>query len=222
MSRRAIPEKVKKRIWQEANMRCAKCGESDVDTLEIHHIEAVQAGGTDDKENLILLCSNCHSRTTAGDISEAEVLKLKMSLMAGKYTRPGKESSSDVVDITGNVTNSTVANTIEIKTQNKKVKINPPSGTIASSVDHRNYVKYLIDRYHDFKKDDVGKDEMNYRIFYGSIKRQFGAKWDMIRLDKFDELSSYLQRRIDNTILGKKRKARGHKRYSTFEEHLEK
>ena len=220
MGRRAIPEKVKKRIWQEANMRCAKCEESDVDTLEIHHIKAVKSGGTDDKENLILLCSNCHSKITAGDISEAEVLRLKISLITG--TRTYKESSGDVVGITGDITNSTVANTIEIKTQNAKVKINPPSGTIASSADHRNYVKHLIDRYHDFKKDDVGKDVMNYRIFYGSIKRQFGAKWDLIRLDKFDELSAYLQRRIDNTILGKKQKARGRKRYSTFEEYLEK
>lgn len=220
MSRRAIPEKVKKKIWQEANMRCAKCGESDVDTLEIHHIKAVQSGGTNDKENLLLLCSNCHSKITAGDISEAEVLRLKISLMAGTHT--DKESSGTVVGITGDVTNSTVANKIEIKTQKKKIQLNPPSGTIASSVDHRNYVKHLIDRYHDFKKDDVGKDEMNYRIFYGSINRQFGAKWDMIRLDKFDELSAYLQRRIDNTILGKKQKARGRKRYSTFEEYLEK
>ena len=220
MGRRAIPEKVKKKIWQEANMRCAKCGESDVDTLEIHHIKAVQSGGTNDKENLILLCSNCHSKITAGDISEAEVLRLKISLMAGTYT--GKESSGDVVGITGDVTNSTVANKIEIKTQKKKVQLNPPSGTIASSVDHRNYVKHLIDRYHEFKKDDVGKDQMNYGLFYGAIKREFGAKWDMIRLDKFDELSAYLQRRVDNTILGKKQRARGHKRYSTFEEYLEK
>ena len=220
MGRRAIPEKVKKKIWQEANMRCAKCGESDVDILEIHHIKAVQSGGTNDKENLLLLCSNCHSKITAGDISEAEVLRLKISLMAGTHTY--KESSGNVVGITGDVTNSTIANKIEIKTQKKKVLLNPPSGTIASSVDHRNYVKHLIDRYHDFKKDEVGKDEMNYRIFYGSIKRQFGAKWDMIRLDKFDELSSYLQQRIDNTILGKKQRARGYKRYSTFEEYLEK
>ena len=220
MGRRAIPEKVKKKIWQEANMRCAQCGESDVDTLEIHHIKAVQSGGTNDKENLILLCSNCHSKITAGDISEAEVLRLKISLMAGTHTC--KESSGDVVGITGDVTSSTIANKIEIKTQKKKVLLNPPSGTIASSVDHRNYVKHLIDRYHDFKKDDVGKDKMNYGILYGAIKREFGAKWDMIRLDKFDELSTYLQRRVDNTILGKKQMARGHKRYSTFEEYLEK
>ena len=222
MSRKAIPERVKKKIWQEADLRCAKCGQSNTSTLEIHHIKELALGGTHDEENLILLCSNCHSKVTADEISEAEVLRLKLSLINKTHTRTGEKGSGDVVGITGDVTNSTVANKIEIKTQNKTVKINPPSGTIASSADHRNYVKYLIDRYHEFKKAEVGKDKMNYGLFYGAIKREFGAKWDMIRLDKFDELSVYLQQRIDKTRLGRNQKAKGHKRYSTFEEYLEK
>ena len=63
---------------------------------------------------------------------------------------------------------------------------------------------------------------MNYAIFYGTIKREFGAKWDMIALERFDELSIYIQTRIDRTILGKNQKAKNVKRYSTFPEHQEK
>ena len=41
-------------------------------------------------------------------------------------------------------------------------------------------------------------------------------------LDKFDLLSSYLQKRIDRTILGRNMKAKNKKRYSTFEEFINK
>lgn len=72
-----------------------------------------------------------------------------------------------------------------MKNQKKQVRIEAPSGTIASSAIHRNYTKYLIDRYHDFKKANAGKAKMNYVIFYEAIKRGFGAKWDHIRKRPF-------------------------------------
>ena len=59
-------------------------------------------------------------------------------------------------------------------------------------------------------------------MLYSTIKGKFGGKWDMIALDKFDLLSSYLQKRIDRTILGRNMKAKNKKRYSTFEEFINK
>ena len=56
----------------------------------------------------------------------------------------------------------------------------------------------------------------------GALKGQFGAKWDMIALDKFDLLSTYIQKRIDKTVLGKNMKANNQIRYSTFEEFIDK
>ncbi|HAT7636092.1 TPA: HNH endonuclease, partial [Vibrio cholerae] len=52
--------------------------------------------------------------------------------------------------------------------------------------------------------------------------RKFGAKWDMVPIDRFLELSTYIQDRIEKTVLGKKLKAQGKKSYSTFEEYLAK
>jgi len=127
-------------------------------------------------------------------------------------------NSGNILNFTGN-NEGIVGNNIEIKTIRKNVKISAPQGTIASSAIHRNYSKYLIDRYHEFKMADVGKEKMKYTILYSAIKREFGAKWDMISLEKFYELSSFLQKRIDRTILGKNKTANKIKRYSCFEEY---
>ena len=59
----AYSEKVKNEIWEEANFHCANpnCSSSRLTgQLDIHHIIPIEDGGTDDPENLILLCSNCH------------------------------------------------------------------------------------------------------------------------------------------------------------------
>jgi len=127
-------------------------------------------------------------------------------------------NSRNILNFRGN-NEGIVANNVEIKTLKKTVKVSAPQGTIASSLIHRNYSKYLVDRYHDFKLADVGKEKMKYTILYSAIKREFGAKWDMIPLEKFNELSSFLQKRIDGTILGKNKKANKIKRYSSFEEY---
>ena len=63
---------------------------------------------------------------------------------------------------------------------------------------------------------------MNYNILYASIKRKFGAKWDMIPMERFDDLSEYLQQQIDKTSLGKNYKSKGRKNYSTFSEYRDK
>jgi hypothetical protein len=132
------------------------------------------------------------------------------------------ENTGDVINFSGGINHGVVANKVEIKHTKKQVKIEAPQGAIASSLLHRNYTKYLIDRYHEFKKSEVGKEKMNYKIFYGAITRKFGAKWDLIPQGRFEELTSYLQDRIDKTILGKNKKANNQKSYSSFNEYISK
>ncbi|WP_125780958.1 hypothetical protein [Pseudoalteromonas rubra] len=131
-------------------------------------------------------------------------------------------STNNVVNFSGGTNSGVVANNVEIKTSSKNVKVEAPQGSIASSLQHKNYTKYLIDRYHEFKKSELGAGSMNYAIFYNSIKRKFGAKWDMVPLSRFEELSVYLQKRIDDTVLGRNKKAKNSKSYSSFEEYLQK
>ena len=222
---KSIPERIKKKIYQESGMACAMCGEEDISTFEIHHIKPISEGGIAEEENLIMLCSNCHSKVTHGEIEKSEILELKKSLRGIGRMRKTGSPASNVINFPKGVNWGTVANVVnklEIKTKNRTIKIAPPDGSIASSLKHRSYTKYLIDRYHDFKRADVKKEGMNYNILYSSIKRKFGAKWDMVPIERFDRLSEYLQQRIDGTILGKIRKSRGQKNYSAFSEYRDK
>ena len=222
MGRKPISKLVEKRLYKEANSQCPRCEQADVATLQVHHIEPVAEGGSDDEENLIVLCSNCHSKVTAGEITEAEILRLKISLMKGTSPRASKNTNGKVVNFMGGANSGIIANEVTMKTQKKTVRVNPPPGSIGSSLAHRNYIKHLIDRYHGFKEAEIGKERMNHPIFYGTIKRKFGAKWDMIALERFDELSIYIQTRIDKTRLGRNKKAKNVRRYSPFPEHQEK
>lgn len=53
----AIPKLVRDVLLVEAKHRCTICSEK---CFEIHHIIEQAEGGTDDEENLIVLCPNCH------------------------------------------------------------------------------------------------------------------------------------------------------------------
>jgi 5-methylcytosine-specific restriction endonuclease McrA len=49
------------RLLVERGASCQVCGFSCELALEVHHVVRVTDGGTDDWDNLVLLCANCHS-----------------------------------------------------------------------------------------------------------------------------------------------------------------
>ncbi|GAA3722908.1 hypothetical protein GCM10022378_11190 [Salinicoccus jeotgali] len=59
LSRKSI--KNKKNSLLEIIESCEICGFDFKPTLEVHHQIPVSRGGTDDIENLSILCPNCHS-----------------------------------------------------------------------------------------------------------------------------------------------------------------
>ena len=68
--RRILPASLTKQIYARDNSQCAVCGYggphnlSASTVLEKHHIVDVQYGGTDNINNLVLLCPNCHRLVT--------------------------------------------------------------------------------------------------------------------------------------------------------------
>jgi len=116
---------------------------------------------------------------------------------------------------------SVQASHVIIKTQKRSLKFQPPIGSIASELAHRNYTKHLIDRYHDFASKQPGRT-FGYPAIYAEIKRRFGAKWDFIPLHQFDDLVLFLQQRIDKTMLGSMNRGKGTPNYSTFVEFRQK
>ncbi|HEX8174076.1 MAG TPA: HNH endonuclease signature motif containing protein [Pyrinomonadaceae bacterium] len=214
-----IPSKTKKLIFQEAGSSCSLCGESNVNVLEIHHIENRADGGDNEPENLILVCSNCHSKITGGAISVYEVFRAKIKLQNKSLEAKVASLPSNVIQFDRSINKGVVANNLRITTSAKSIKMQPPPGTIAANRDMLNYVKHLIDRYNEFKKADTNVRDFHYSVIYKSIKGKFKCDWKYIPIEKFPLLVEYLQQRIDGTILGRVQRSRGHKRYSSFEEY---
>lgn len=51
---------VKRRVLEERGGKCEVCGYNKTPVLEVHHILEKSKGGTDNPDNLIVLCRNCH------------------------------------------------------------------------------------------------------------------------------------------------------------------
>jgi hypothetical protein len=215
-----INTRTRKLVFQEALSHCPFCGESDVDVLDVCHIDSRGNGGAVDPENLILACATCHRKIDSGQISIAHVLATKRTLAGGTppvSPRNPAPRKTNVLDFRGR-TSGVVANEVKITTS-RAVKLHPPDGVIGSDADRRSYIKRLIDRYNDFKRSEMG-DDMDFRMIYAAITREFKCKWEFVPLSRFDELAAYLQRRVDGTIVGKVQKKKGGRNYSTFEEFL--
>lgn len=98
-----------------------------------------------------------------------------------------------------------------------------PAGSIGSDLAQRNYIRYLVQRYHRFREADSsygrsGPARFSYAVIFTNIERRFGAPTYFVPRARFKELAKHLQQRIDGTILGKSNRARGIRNYASPEE----
>ena len=223
MSKRInIPLKTQKLIYQESESKCSICDQDDINTLEIHHIYDVSDGGGNEPENLILVCSNCHNKITNNEITRNEIIQIKYLLMNKVKYQKNTEKSTNTINLNKSINTGMIANTINFKQgSSKKIKMNYPDGCIGSDLLKRNYIKRLIDRYNEYKNADRNIGNFKYSIIYKAVEREFKCKWDFVPISRFEELSLYLQNRIDKTIVGRNNKSRKKKNYSTYEDFLE-
>jgi hypothetical protein len=223
--KRALPSRTKKLIFQEAGSQCAFCDERDVSTLEIHHIVSVENGGTEDPENLILVCSSCHSKITQYVISPADVVLRKRELIYGEFRQKKGHQQGYTVSVGGNVSKSVVANVIRIS-RNSLPRMNYPAGSIGANIQKKNYLDYLIKRYFDYRKADASFGVTNHAKkfkhseIHKTIESKFKAKTFFIPEQRFVEVCAYVQFRIERTILGRRNKSRGNRNYCSFNEYL--
>ncbi len=101
-----------------------------------------------------------------------------------------------------------------------------PQGSIGADLLRRNYVRYLVERYNHFKHADSSfgsalktLSKFSYAVIFKNVQSKFKAPTYFIPVERFDDLSDYLQTRIDQTILGKRNAARGQRNYETFDEY---
>lgn len=71
MKRTKMPSMISKKVFQEAENCCSFCKESEMEALQIHHID--EEPTNNDLANLILVCASCHAKITHGAISPADV-----------------------------------------------------------------------------------------------------------------------------------------------------
>lgn len=97
-----------------------------------------------------------------------------------------------------------------------------PVGSIGMDLPKRNYVRYLVERYHHFREADAdfGKTErFHYAVLFKNIEVKFKAPTYFIPEVRFEELVDYLHSRIDKTILGRRNNSRGISNFESFDEY---
>lgn len=141
-----------------------------------------------------------------------------------KSTNSGGVNTTSIKDavIHGNVhTGPTTINQIS-RGRRSNQPTEYPVGSIGRDLAKRNYVRYLVERYHRFRRADSSfgsvPDKFNYAVIFKNIEREFKAPTYFIPETRFRDLVEYLQQRIDRTILGKRNHARGIRNYSSLEE----
>ena len=64
-SKRSVSEVKKKVIASRQNWTCNDCRETLTAWFEVDHIQRLDRGGTNEIDNLVALCRNCHGKKTA-------------------------------------------------------------------------------------------------------------------------------------------------------------
>ena len=217
-------------------------------TGEICHIRAHREGGprydamqTEEERhgfgNLALLCRRHHKLVDAQpNVYSAESLLEIKALREREMGRPEQPADgfyakillNDLRRITVNNDGGNVAidspgaiqaQTINVKTTRKTVKINAPPGTIGADQTASRYIQYLINRYNEFASADKTRaSKFSFGAISKNIESNFGSPWRLLPIEQFSALCGYLQQRVSKTRVAKLNTAKGHRSFSTFEE----
>src|SRR5205085_2638224 len=81
-ARKAVPVATHRLVLHEAGYRCANPVCRTILTLEVHHLEYVTTGGSNEAENLLPLCPNCHALHHQGNIPIESLRSWKALLLS--------------------------------------------------------------------------------------------------------------------------------------------
>lgn len=191
--------------------------------------------------NLILLCRRHHKVIDSEpEIYTVEILTEMKSLHESASRRPESEPDRffakillndlrriSVANNSGNVAinspGAMQAQTINVKTTNKKIAVNAPPGTIGADQNATRYMQYLIKRYNKFAGSDPTRGtRFNYGAISHNIESNFGSEWRLLSLEKANAVFEYLQARIAKTRQARINKGKGYPAFSAYEEFLAK
>ena len=222
--------------------------QSGIVTGEICHIRAKRPSGLRydpnqsdadraDFENLLLLCPIHHKVIDSDEaiytVDLIKQMKSKHEIAKGHTTADSDTiyarmllNKLDKIEVSHNAGNLAInspgviqANTINLVQRRVSSKIQPPSNSIGYDALATGYAEYLIKRYIEFASlDKTRRENFNPARFRKTLERHFKCHYRLLPLAQFEELQNFLHYRINNTIFGKRNKAKGKRTYSTFEE----
>src|SRR3990172_3638978 len=215
-----LSKTLEKRVFQETLSRCPFCPESDIASLQIHHINGDPT--CNEIENLLCVCANCHSKITAGVISEADVRTKKRELHWNSQLAP--HTSAATVSVADSTVHGDVAHTIH-KTYTKISTPTPPrtqhpAGSIGADLKKKAYIHYLVTRYYKFRSADKSygrRVRFSHSVIHQNIENEFGYQTYFMPVDQFPRLVEYLQDAIGDTIQGRRNRANGTRSYHSYE-----
>lgn len=226
MSERKIPRQIEKKLYQEANSRCAVCSQDDVSVLIVHHIIPYAENPRHYPRDMLVLCANCHAKADRGEISREKLYSYKRCLTTDIIQFPNRKSPKDHISVVGdgNVTagrDINVGGDLNIRTPKGHKPSRPliVPGTVAEDARMYGYLNYLVAKYNEFKEWDCNTSncKMNYARIRVAYQRQMKYKIKDTPRDMFPRAVGYLQRRISQTKLGRIITKRGQELFSSFD-----
>ena len=193
--------------------------------------------------NLILLCSVHHDIVDAEpDKYTVELLQeikeiherdgdIELSVEGGRLARRLIESyfhieASGEAQVMVASPGGIQARHVTIKTDKKNPPTPLPTDAIGADIEMRSYIEYLTKRYIEFRLGGIksGKDRRPFHpsMFHQLIEREFGARANLLPQSRFGDLVAFIQAAIDDTIIGRNRRAYGERSYHSFEAHVDK
>jgi hypothetical protein len=98
-----------------------------------------------------------------------------------------------------------------------------PAGSVGANFAKRNYVKYLVERYHRCREAEDRLEpisRLQYSEIFQKIESKFKSPTYFIPEGRFAELVDFLHDRIENTVLGRLNGNQGIANYKSFEEYV--
>jgi hypothetical protein len=228
--RQTVGRVLRHRLFDEVRSTCPNptCQSEGVSVLELHHIDGDRSLSV--FENLLALCSSCHTQSEKRLISESDLVLWKRMLQHGHHPRLGPRAIATLPptptlnvgqnygQVAQNITNKFV------QPEAGATQIILP-GSIGSDPACYNYIEYLIGRLAEFRAAGSSygqkrRGAVHPGVIKNQIKNERGALPKNLDRELADGLAQELKDKIDDTALGRNRRSKGMANYHSFEVHL--
>lgn len=218
-----LPAALKSALLDEVRSTCPSCGTAGVSKLEAHHIDGDRSRTV--PENLIMLCGTCHGQADQQLINRELVADWKKWLTRGYHPWldvPGRTVSTPKISVERN--QGQVAETIN----NRYVGAKPPKsapvpGTIEADPPRRDYVRYLVSRYIEWRKKGAAtmgdKRKFSPSAAWNVVASKLGFAPYKAPVESFPHVVDVVTRMIDATPFGCRNRSNGIRNYHSFAEH---